>query len=255
MTKRGSADLDGSAGRQEGKKPRDTMQSAFHIRLTATKICTEGELDQWISGSVDQANAPDVVSILKSFFVGGRVSLEKGEGGIPHFQITVLTGKTRKRRSAVRAFLEDHFDDLQFPSIDYCEPCRNTWASAQYCAKENTHVAGPWEWGLNTPKNRDLKKEDLPDPRPWQEEILFKFKDEPEPGTAVINWFYDEAGQVGKTTLAKMLCMTGKWYLLDGSAQKMKFQAKIVCFLPLSNAKHIFGEKKQIFNAQILFFS
>lgn len=221
----GSVDQSGSAGRQEGKSSRENMHSSFHIRITASKSISKEELDQWISGSMDQAIEPDLVSILKLKFAGGRVSLEKGQGGQAHFQCTVLTGKTRQRRKCVRDFLEDHIADLGFPEQDYCEPCRNTWASAQYCAKEDTHIAGPWEWGLNTPKNRDLKKEDLPDPRPWQEEILFKFKDEPEPGTSVINWFYDEAGQVGKTTLAKMLCMTGKWYLLDGSAQKMKFQA------------------------------
>ncbi|AXH74460.1 MAG: replication associated protein [Cressdnaviricota sp.] len=225
MPKRGSVDHDGSAGRQGGKKPREAVKSSFHIRLTASKVLSEETLAQWISGSVDQPDEPDLVLVLKNFFAGGRVSLEKGEGGVPHFQCTTLCGKDRKRRSAVRTFLEDNYDDLLFPQCDYCEPCEKTWAALEYVQKEDTHVAGPWEWGLNSLASRDLKPGDLPEPRLWQKDLLKRYEDEPPAGSSVVQWYYDPEGQVGKTTCAKMLVMTKKWYLLDGSAQKMKFQA------------------------------
>jgi len=223
--KRGPTDQDGSAGRQEGKKPRDTLKSSFQIRLTASKVVSEELLDQWISGSVDQPDEPDILLVLKSNFAGGRFSLEKGDGGVAHFQITVLCGKDRKRRSAVRTWLEDHYDDLCFPGQDYCEPCEKTWASMEYVQKEDTHVMGPWEWGLNTAASRDLKPSDLPEPHLWQKDVLKRYEEEPPQGSSVIQWYYDPEGQVGKTTCAKMLVMTKKWYLLDGGAQKMKFQA------------------------------
>ena len=47
----------------------------------------------------------------------------------------------------------------------------------------------------------------------------------PPAGTSIVHWYTDVGGQVGKTTLCKMLSMRSDFYLLDGGAQKMKFQA------------------------------
>ena len=222
----GSVDQDGSAGRQGGKKPRDTLKSSFAIRITASKVLSKEILDQWISGSVDQANEPDIVHVLKSQFASGRIQLEKGEGGVAHFQCTVLTGKARQRRSAVRSYIEDNFDDIQFPVKDYCEACDKVWASLEYCQKDDTHIAGPWEWGLDYAKNRNLTLSDMPEEKyKWQQEILDRYDGEPPSGTSKIHWYVDPEGQKGKTELTKWLALTKKWYMLDGGPQKMKFQA------------------------------
>lgn len=228
--KRGSEDLDGSVdGKvesrpQKKKDTRESVKNSFAIRLTAEK--TE-KLDPWLSGSVDQT--PDVVEILKNYFPIGRVSLEKGkDNGVLHWQATCITEKDkRKRRDTVRNYLVENYSLLEFPVKDYCEPCEKTWASMQYCAKDDTHVCGPWEWGLDKPKNRDLKLEDLPAPYPWQQHLLDKYECEPGHGHCSVDWYAEPEGQVGKTTLGKMMAMKyGKdFYLLDGGAQKMKFQA------------------------------
>jgi hypothetical protein len=219
----GSVDHSGSVERQGGA-PRDTMSSGFSIRLTSEKIIDQTQLDQWISGSDE---SPDLVEVLKSRFEGGRVSLEKGEGGMPHFQIAVLCKAKRQRRSAVRTFLLDHYANLEFPLKDYCEPSRNDWAALQYCAKDDTHVAGPWEWGIEPKVSRDLSIEDLPPMTgnfAWQQEIYDRYEPEPPVLTTVVHWYVDEEGQHGKTTLLKRMCLGNDFYLLDGGPQKMKFQ-------------------------------
>ncbi len=229
--KRGSVDPAGSADGEEGncpqiKKQRESLKPSFHIRLTASKT---GSVDQWISGSMDQT--PDVVEILKNYFPAGRVALEKGDKtGMYHWQCTGLffDTKDRKRREAVRKMTLEHWPDLEYPEKDYCEPCEKTWASMQYCAKkDHTWVCGPWEWGVDKPKSRDLKIEDLPAPFKWQSNMMDKYEPEPPQGWCTLDWFGNPDGQIGKTTLAKMMSLKyGKdFYLLDGGAQKMKFQA------------------------------
>jgi len=226
MTKRGSSDQGGSADGKKEKRPRkeekqrETMKPSFMIRLTAEKV---GDTDQWISGSVDQT--PDLVEILKSEFFGGRLSLEKGENGQLHWQILVLCGKTRKRRQAVRTFLEGHFDGLVWPECDYCEPTQNIWASKEYVMKEESHVCGPWEWNIDAKPGRALKIDDLHEAFEWQQQLLDTYEPEPPMGWNKVDWYYDPEGQIGKTDLVKRFGLRGDGYLLDGGAQKMKFQA------------------------------
>jgi hypothetical protein len=65
---------------------------------------------------------------LKQKFHGGRVSLEKGkDNGILHWQCATLCKEKRQRCGAVRAHLEENFDGLMFPALDYCEPSHNDW--------------------------------------------------------------------------------------------------------------------------------
>lgn len=213
-------DQPGSRDGKGEKSSRDVVKPSFAIRLTYETVETK-KLDHWISGSVDQ---PDVVEILKSKFEAGRVHLEKGKDGQPHFQITVGCFKSRMRRSAVRKYLEDNYE-VKFPSIDYCEPCEKTWASFQYCAKADTHVAGPWEWGIEKKESKNLTIEDLPTPYPFQETLLTRYETPAPTFNAEIDWYYDVNGQIGKTMLGRMMILKLGFYLLDGDAQKMKSQA------------------------------
>jgi len=214
------------SGSRDGKgdiSSRDVVKPSFHLRLTYDKVETQ-KVDHWISGSVDHER-PDVVGILETKFEAGRVSLEKGKNGIVHFQITVGCFKTRMRRSAVRKYIEEHYP-VDFPIKDYCEPCEKTWASFQYCKKADTHVAGPWEWGMAPAEpSRDLEMKDLPAPYPFQQTILDKYNEPAEIFNADIHWYCDPDGQIGKTMLGRMLVLKHKFYLLDGDAQKMKSQA------------------------------
>jgi hypothetical protein len=222
--KHGSMDQAGSAERQGGA-PRETLKSGFSIRLTASKVSSKEQLDQWISGSDE---CPELVDILKQKFHGGRVSLEKGkENGVLHFQCAVICKEKRQRCGAVRGHLEENFEGLMWPLLDYCEPNFNDWAALQYCAKADTHVAGPWEWGIEPKVNRDLTEADLPPMEgdyQWQQTICDRYSGEPEVLTSVVHWYVDPEGQRGKTTLLKRMCLSHDFYLLDGGPQKMKFQ-------------------------------
>jgi len=216
------SDQDGSRAGKESNSARDSMKPSFHIRLTYKKV-EDQEVDHWISGSTE--TEPDLIEVLKTKFPMGRVSLERGEKGLEHFQATVLTGQTRQRCSAVQKYLIEHFPELYFADKrDYCEPCRKTWASVEYCKKEETHVAGPWEWGLEKTVTRDLTLKDLPDPYPFQQTILDRYEEPAPLFNSKIHWYVDPAGQIGKTMTGRMLTLTHDFYLLDGDAQKQKFQ-------------------------------
>lgn len=208
---------DGSRSGKRGKQERDTLKTSFHIRLTGFKVLGE----EWISGSVDHGN---LLEILKSKFRKGRFSFEKGAGGVPHFQIYVSDYPKRHRRSAVRKFLEEHFDGLVWPKQDYCEPCQNEWATRNYVKKEETHLEGPWEWGLQD-ESRSLTVDDLPEPYEWQSTILHRYQPEPPLFNSKIDWYVDPEGQIGKTMTLRMLILKEGFMLLDGGAQKMRHLA------------------------------
>lgn len=165
--------------------------------------------------------------MLKQKFEGGRVSLEVGKGGQYHFQCATICKRKRQRQEAVRAYLLEHFGELQFPKIDYCDPSRNDWAAIEYCGKADSHVAGPWEWGIEPKVSRDLTIDDLPPMEGkyvWQQEVYDRYLPEPEMLTTTVHWYVDPEGQHGKTILLKRMCLGLDFYLLDGGAQKMKFQ-------------------------------
>lgn len=195
------------------------------IRLTAQKTENQGNLDFWINGSMDQT--PEAVAVLQSYFEATAISLEKGKGqtGQLHWQIWAFCGKSRKRRSAVRQFLEDHFEGLIWPSIDYCEPCCRIHAGKNYCVKQDTRVAGPWLHNVEPPINMTMTLADLPTIYPWQKEIIDRYKDQAPVLNPQIHWYVDPEGQQGKTTCGKFLHFHNKFQMLDGSAQKMKFIA------------------------------
>ncbi len=216
-------DQPGSRGGKGEESPRETVHPSFAIRLTYEKVDSKENWDQWISGSVEP---PDIFNILSSEFEMGRIALEEGAGGQKHFQITVGCFKTRKRRQTVRNFLETHYDKLQFPKLDYCEPCLGTWKSLQYCAKKDcTSRGGPWDWGLERRLDMDLKDSDLPEPKEFQKTIMERHSEDAGNFNTKIHWYCDYEGQIGKTMTARMLILKHGFYLLDGAAEKMKFQA------------------------------
>lgn len=250
----GSVDQDGSVERQGGA-PRETLKSGFSIRLTFLKVETidgQKKLDQWINGSDE---CPELVDVLKQKFEGGRVSLEVGKEGQYHFQCATICKQKRQRQGAVRAYLLEHFAELKFPKLDYCDPSRNDWAAIEYCGKTDSHVAGPWEWGIEPKVSRDLTIEDLDKECPmtgrgaWQQEIYDRYIPEPPIMTSVVHWYVDPEGQHGKSTLLKRMALALDFYLLDGGPQKMKFQMaknpkKGYCL----NVTRLFARKLALFN-------
>lgn len=67
--------------------------------------------------------------------------LEQGENGTPHFQGCIyFQRKTRFGR--VKTLVETHFG-----AVPHIETTRSMFDAVNYCQKEDTRVAGPWETG------------------------------------------------------------------------------------------------------------
>lgn len=82
-----------------------------------------------------------------------------------------------------------------------------------YCGKEEDYFF----WGYKRPKPLKL----IRDLRPWQQDVLDIVEQEPDDRT--INWFYEETGGVGKTSLCKLLCAEHGAIICSGKAADMKY--------------------------------
>ncbi|QKI28851.1 Rep [Pittosporum tobira alphasatellite 1] len=137
----------------------------------------------------------------------------------------------------------------------YCDvrPQRalNNDEARNYCMKEATHVAGPWEYGSYIQKGSNKRKIDaiLDDPsneavdprlyrramaakvsaeehayvlenafpfdlRPWQEALMAKLSEEADDRT--IYWVYGPDGAEGKSQFAKYLGLNDQWLYVPG---------------------------------------
>jgi hypothetical protein len=78
-----------------------------------------------------------------SFIAGVRGQLEKGEGGLVHYQVLIRTSKPVRRTQL----------SAQFPRT-HLEPSRSA-AARDYVWKEETRVGDPFEWGCTLPPRRN----------------------------------------------------------------------------------------------------
>lgn len=112
---------------------------------------------------------------------------ELGENGTHHLQ-GCITLKKRGRWS-----------EFDLPKEIHWEKTMNNINAEKYCCKEETRVAGPWSKGVLIRKKLKLITPD----RPFQYFILDIIKKEPEERS--IYWFYEENGNVGKSSFCKYL--------------------------------------------------
>lgn len=70
--------------------------------------------------------------------------LETGETGIKHWQMTLTFAKPWNKYQVKRLF------DVQVSETYYIEPCVNLQASATYCQKSATRLAGPFHYSRAT---------------------------------------------------------------------------------------------------------
>lgn len=140
-----------------------------------------------------------------SEWIGGY---EVGESGTPHIQ-GYIEFPTKVRPIGYRgAPKEIHWGDKDG------KPAKGTRAqNVAYCIKEGDVV----------------KESTLAYPRPikfptmdkwWQEEILTMIKSEPDDRS--IYWYWSSAGNIGKTTFTKYLCMKHKACLLAGKGNDVR---------------------------------
>jgi len=128
---------------------------------------------------------------------------------------------------AVRFDNQRHFTAMQelFKGA-HIEPAKDWVKAKQYCQKKDTQV----EEGIVS-KPQLACKDPLEGkvPRPIQQQILDIIKTEPDDRT--IYWFYDPDGNIGKTTLAKSICLKDRSVLnLAGKSADMRYgvQALVV---------------------------
>ncbi len=103
----------------------------------------------------------------------------------------------------------------------HLEKCKHWRSSIDYCSKDDTRNGKVWH-------SKDVKlKKVLIDPikgktlHKWQKDILEILEGDPDDRT--IHWYWEETGCVGKTTLAKHICMKYNAIYLGGKSKDCKF--------------------------------
>ncbi len=139
---------------------------------------------------------------------------ELAESGTRHLQgFFVLNNATSETA------LWNKFDKM------YCRKLKSEEGAMLYCSKEETRNGRQWIGGY---------PEEVPDPlegkelKRWQAKILKKISADPH--DRKIYWYWEEKGRVGKTTLAKHICLKNKDAIyVGGKASDVKCAiAKIV---------------------------
>lgn len=84
------------------------------------------------------------------------------------------------------------------------ERCRDLKAAIRYCQKAETRLRGPW--GFNVTMEQVLKLPSLQQFAPWQLHVLALIAKDPDYRT--IHWFWDSAGNTGKSSLCRYIRAT-----------------------------------------------
>jgi len=121
------------------------------------------------------------------------IQLEQGEEGTIHYQGCVRFTNAIKFES-LRSLL---------PAIHW-EVVKSWKAQIHYCCKSNTRIGGPWINNVKITPPEPLRI--ISELRPWQKEIDDMISNQIN-DDRTINWFWEKDGNVGKTTLAKYLCV------------------------------------------------
>jgi len=176
--------MDGDRGNTK-RSPRKQPQPSRRVckdtrkrKQVKTWICTINNY-----GTDDRQALADYV---RSFGAGGAwvLGYETGESGTPHIQ-----GVCKFPRRMELSVLHEAFPRAHW------EPCKFFSKSVKYCMKDGDFIS----FGVKVP-------EKLIDPMeglvyyPWQKEIIDICNTQPDRRT--INWYWDDKGCSGKTTLA-----------------------------------------------------
>lgn len=155
----------------------------------------DAERKHWILTikSTDGSNG-SIFSWVKQHCDAAIWQIEKGDTtGYEHIQIT-LTMKKKCRLS----WIKNHFSKTA-----HIEIVRNIDASFDYCQKSETRIAGPYYYPEPIQKVKDpLEGKEMYE---YQKEILEIIKKDPD--DRKIYWYWDEDGNVGKSSFCKHLVL------------------------------------------------
>ena len=183
-------------------RSQDATYEYWAFRFTSSKVRSYQHL-------VDELNV--------NWIFAYRFQLERGEGGVDHYQGSFHV-KPKKRKGYLQKYFVGCMEELEFPFKDYLEKSKSC-AADRYCMKDETRIAGPWEKNMPVlpPPIKILKDEQLYD---WQKDLVERLKDEPDDRKIV--WLWEPDGCKGKTSIAKYLHVTQKAVYLGGKAADMK---------------------------------
>lgn len=135
--------------------------------------------------------------------------LERGEeNGTPHYQGYLYYKNARYAKA-----ISKHFGM-------WCQEAENDKACEKYAQKVPTREDGPWGFGMKEFKLPQTPVETITDLYPWQKEIEDLVLGKPDKRT--IHWYYDLTGNIGKTALAKYLCVHYNALYVNGKAADIK---------------------------------
>lgn len=130
-------------------------------------------------------------------------SLEEGENETPHYQ-GYIEFKNAKTFNGVKKLL---------PRA-HIAVAKGDWESnLKYCTK--APLKGPWIKGFPEPV-----KSDIVEFKPWQKKAFDLYLGKPHPRK--IHWYWETTGGVGKTALAKHICLRGDALYVSGKAADIK---------------------------------
>lgn len=138
--------------------------------------------------------------------------LEQGNSGTQHQQMFVEYKNARTFKSMKTRFPECHI-----------EKTKQDASAIAYCTKAESRLEGPWTRNIDTEKT---EVDDKPKIKtittfyPWQQRVLDILEEEPDDRT--IHWFQDTTGNIGKTSLAKYICVNYNAIQLSGKSSDIK---------------------------------
>lgn len=130
---------------------------------------------------------------------------EVGKEGTPHLQIALYYKNARTFDSVKKDFPKCHIENA-----------KSLQAILKYCTKEDTRVGKPHTNAVKDPLEGRT-------PRPFQQKIIDLISEEPDDRS--IHWYVDTKGGIGKTSLAKHLCLKypNKILYVTGKAADIKY--------------------------------
>lgn len=137
---------------------------------------------------------------------------ETGELGTKHFQGVIYYNNPVEWNTV-----------KQLDNRIHWEKCKNVIASLKYCSKSETRTGNIWNNGFDNylPVKSDFDFNLASD---WQLNILNMIKNPPD--KRKIYWYWSKLGSVGKTTLAKHICLNNnKALYVNGNCKDILYAA------------------------------
>lgn len=131
---------------------------------------------------------------------------EKGAKGTPHLQGYLEFKNPRSFKSIQKLLPKAHIEKAK----------GNRKQNFIYCTKEGKYHTNIKDIVIPKPVKNPLDGKTL---KPWQLEIINMIKEEPDDRS--IYWYWEEKGNVGKTSLCKHLCLTTNCLIVNGKQNDM----------------------------------